>query len=283
MSPHEQPTSNRPTRDSEPEDSIRSGGGSGPLHRVPLRTRGDVAETQLVGEPPVFPTRLFDRPRSVLVSGTSRPLVNLTLFALASATNPDFHWVEIGSPSEPRTPCDPIRLGWIPENRLWVVDPPRSLRPDDASASIPLHEMIRSDEPPDSIRHLTEFLRLPDLSQRILSSHTPNGRPGVVAVTNAQRVEEAFSAERVAPVLAVHSQAGFSVMVGSAKPAGRGRELFDFVFRLQGHDVEIADWKHNELVCERGISSGPLRELRPLRLDQIPLLAEVLSRARPAD
>ena len=249
---------------------------------MPLRRPTDVSPSHPPGEPPIFPARLFDGPRSVLVCGSSRPLVSLTLFALASATNPDFHWVEIGGRLEPRTPCDPVRLGWIPDDRLWLVDPPDSLRPDDTSASIPLHQMIRSDEAPDSISLLTEFLRLPELSQRILSSYTPNGRPGVVAVTNVQRVE-AFSSDRVAPVLAVHSRVGFSVMVGSTKPAGRGRELFDFVFRLQGEDVEIADWKHNELVCERGISSGPLRELRPLRLDQIPLLAGVLSKARPSN
>jgi hypothetical protein len=164
-----------------------------------------------------------------------------------------------------------------------MVDPPGSLRPEDASANIPLDGVIRADDSPESRRLLTEFLRLPDLSQRILASQVPDRRPGVVAVANAQRVEDSFSAERVEPILAVHRSAGFSVLVGYGSSPGSGRDLFDFVFRLQGTDVDTGDWKHHQLVCERGISTGPLRELRPLRLDQIPLLSDVVSKARPPD
>jgi len=230
----------------------------------------------------VFPARLFDRPGSVFVYGPSRPLVNLTMFAFAAAMNPDFHWVEIGRLTEPRTPCDPVRLGWIPGHRLWLVDPPDSLRPNDAAANLRLHSLIRSDEAPESLHLFTEFLRLPDLSQRILASQAPNGRPNVVAVANAQRVETVYSTAHIPKILSVHRSAGFSVLVGFGDSPGPGRDVFDFVFRLQGVDVETADWKHNQLVCERGISSGSLRDGHPVRLDQIPLLAEVLSRARPS-
>jgi len=224
-----------------------------------------------------------DHPGSVFVYGASRPLVSLTVFAFASAMNPDFHWVEIGRRSEPRTPCDPVHLGWLPNHRLRLVDPPDSLRPNNAAASLPLDGMIRSDESPESLQLFTEFLRLPDLSQRILASRKPTERPNVVAVTNAQRMESVYSAAHVPTILSVHRSAGFSVVVGFDVSPGPGRDVFDFVFRLQGVDVETADWKHNHLVCERGISSGPLSDRHPVRLDEIPLLAGVLSRAHPSD
>lgn len=271
-----------PGREASPSRADPPSAPTAPLHRMPSRQPPNAPTGGPADEPPVFPARLFARPHSVLVYGSTLPLVNLTLFALASHTNPEFHWVEIGRGSEELTPCNPIQLGWIPDDRLWLVDSPDSLRPNDASMNLPLFEMIRSDEPPDSLQQFTEFLRLPEISQRILASHSPDGRPGVVAVTNVHRVGDVFSAESVPRILSVHRNAGFSVLVGAAGSSGPGRDLFDFVFRLQGPGVESADWRHHQLVCERGISSGPLRELRPVRLDEIPLLEQVLSKAQPS-
>lgn len=227
----------------------------------------------------VFPARLFDRPNSVLVYGARRPLVNLTLFALATTTNPDFEWVEIGVPKEDRTLFEPVQLGWIPEDRLWRVDQPDALLPDDRSANLSLVGTIRSDEPPEILAQMIEFLRLPDRSQRILATRPPEDKPGVVAVANAQRAEGTFAASRVPSILAVHRNAGFSVFVGYAESPGPGRDLFDFVFHLNGENENVADWRKSQLVCERGITSGPLRDSRSVPIEEIPILADVLSRA----
>lgn len=252
----------------------------GPLHRMPGREPTPSRHATWLDELPIFPAWLFRRPHTVLVYGPSRSLVNLTLFALASHANPEFHWVEIGGRPDERSPSDPIRLGWIPSDRLWFVRTPDSLRPNREAESLPLSQLISSEEPPESLDHFAEFLRLPELSQRIIAAQSPNGRPGVVAVTNVDRVEDAVSADRVPSILEVHRNSGFSVMVGAGDSAGPGRNVFDFVFRLQGKDEQAGDWKHHHLVCEKGISSGPLRNRLPVRLDQIPLLAEVLSKAR---
>lgn len=253
-----------------------------PLHRMPGRRPPSVPNSGPEAGSPVFPARLFDQPNGVFVYGASRAIVNLTLFTLATQANPGFHWVEIGSMGEPRPASDPVRLGWIPDDRLWLIDAPETLRPDESSANLPLFEMIRSDEPPDAIRHILDFLRLPDRSQRIIGSQLPNGRPGVVAVTNAHRAGATFSSGDVPAILSVHRNAGFSVMVGYSEAAGPARDLFDFVFRVQGRDEQPADWMTTQLVCEKGITAGPLRELRPIHLAEIPILAEVFARARPS-
>jgi len=231
----------------------------------------------------MFPAALFLQAHSVLVYGSSKPLVRLTLFALASSVNSQFHWVEFAPRSVERTPCDPVRLGWIPDERLWLIDPSQSLRPDEASTKLSVSKLISADEPAESLGRFTEFLRLPDLSQQIIASHTPNGQPGVVAVTNVQHAADTFSAERLPSILSVHRDSGFSVMVGHDVTPGPGRELFDFVFHVQGEGDRPADWQHHHLVCEKGITSGPLRDRRPVRLEEIPLLAAVLSRARPRE
>jgi len=280
-------SSSRPTGDSVVAAHVPPGGAepaapSEPLHRMPGRRPPVAPSADPAAGSPVFPARLFDRPSGVFVYGTSRAIVNLTLFTFATHANPGFHWVEIGSKSEAHARSEPVRLGWIPPDRLWLVDPPEVLRPDTASARLPIFDMIRSDEPSDTIRHILDFLRLPDQSQRIIGSQLPNGRPGVVAVTNAHRAEGTIPPDDVPAILSVHRNAGFSVMVGYPDFAGPARDLFDFVFRIQGIDEQPADWKKVQLVCEKGITAGPLRDLRPLRLEEIPILAEVLSRARPS-
>jgi len=228
----------------------------------------------------VFPAHLFDRPNSVFVYGPSRPLVNLTLFALADATTPDFQWLDIGIPGEERTAFDPIRLGWVPAERLWQVEGPDALRPNELTTNLALFGLIRSDEPSETLTQLTEFLRLPETSQQILATRPTDGKPGALAVTNAHRVMAAFPLSRVPPILAVHRNAGFSVFVGFAEAPGPGRDLFDFVFRL---DCEhVGDWRKGHLVCEKGIVSGPLRDVRPVALDMVPMLTDVLSRAIPS-
>jgi len=252
-----------------------------PLHKLPPRAHSRRSPGTSGAENAAFPDQLFDQPTSVFVYGPSRPLVNLTLYALATATNPDFQWVEFGSLAERRMPCDPIRLGWIPPERLWVVDHPAHLRPGPVPSPSALFGMIRPDEAEDELTYLNQFLSLPENFQKILSGAPSDGRPGVVTVTNAERAEGRFSSDVVPAILEVHRRSGYSVIVGYDETARLGRDVFDFVFRLQGEDRFARDWRENELVCEKGVTSGPLRDRAAIRLEQIPLISEVLSRARP--
>ena len=282
MSTHRPPIVLLPNGDSLPlpstadmnRESVRTGGLP---HKLPPRRRPPAAAGDDDDNASLFPDHLFARPNSVFVYGAARSLVNLTVFAFAEATNPNFQWVDIGVPEEERPSLDPVGLGWIPEERLWVVDRPDTLRPDDLSANLALFGLIRSDEPPATLVQVSEFLRLPELSQRILASRVPDGHPGVVAVLNSHRVMASFSPSRVPSILSVHLRAGFSVIVGYTEAAGPGRSAFDFVFRLEGTGSD--GWRTTHLVCEKGISSGPLRDARPVALGEIPILANVMTRA----
>jgi hypothetical protein len=226
---------------------------------------------------PELPSRLFDRPSSVLVYGPSRPLVNLAVFALAEATTPKFHWVDICVPGEERLAVDPVRLGWIPNDHVWSVESPAALRPDELGPNASVFALVRFDEPPATVNHVTEFLRLPEMSQRILASPLPAHGPGVVAVPNAHRVMAAFSADRVRPILQVHRNAGYSVYVGIAEAAGDERLEFDCVLRIEGE--RLADWATSPVVCEQGAGAGPLADGTPVPLGELPLLAKVFARA----
>jgi len=253
---------------------------SDPLHRLPGReVNRPVADPGREGTA-LFPGSLFHQPHSVLIFGPSPRLVRLTLFAFASWANPEFHWVEFSPTTAERTPCDPVRLGWIPAERLWLIDSPNSLEPNDMNISDALSKMISAEEAPEERDRLAEFLRLPELSQRIIASQAPNGHPGVVAVSEVHRASENFSPNQVVSLLALHQGLGLSVMIGHYRPPGPGRELFDFVFRLQGEGERLDDWKRYQLVCEKGIASGPLRDRRAISVEEIPHLVELLLRAR---
>jgi hypothetical protein len=228
----------------------------------------------------IFPRGLFAHPTSVLVHGRTRPLVQLAVYALAEATTPQFQWVDIGVPGEDRGQWDPVQLGWVPEERLWRVEHAEALRPEGPADRSALFELIRSDEPPAMVARITEFLGLPETSQRILATGPPKGTPGVVAVPNAQKLLDSFSASQVPSILHAHRTAGFSVVIGIGEPAGANESAFDFVFHLDGES--IAHWRDARWICEKGIASGPLGDARPLRLEEVALLASVLARATGA-
>jgi len=253
------------------------------LHRLPGREANRATNDPGREGALLFPTTLFQQPHSVLVFGPSRRLVRLALFAFASWTNPEFHWVEFSPPASDRTPCDPVRLGWIPDDRLWLVHSAKALEANNASLTVALSKMISAEETPEERNRLTQFLRLPEMSQRILASQTPNGHPGVVAVSEVHEATDNFTPNQVVSLLSLHQDLGFSVMIGHYRPPGPGRDLFDFVFRLQGEGERFEDWKRYRLICEKGIVSGPLRGRRAVLLEDVPHLLEILSRARTVE
>jgi hypothetical protein len=245
--------------------------------RLPPRRGGGSTKGASPGGGSGLPEQLFGRPTSMLLYGPSRSLVNLVLYAVAKATSPSFQWVDIQVPGEQRLPADPVGLGWIEDDHRWSVDHPSMLRPDDLAANLALFALVRSDEPSASLVQITDFLRLPEISQRILAVRPVIGTPGVVAVPNAHRVMASFPAGQVPGILSAHRAAGYSVYVGFAESPGTGAELFDFVFRLDGES--LSDWKGSHAICERGNCSGSLGQGAPVDLEEIPAVADVLARA----
>jgi len=219
------------------------------------------------------------RPVSIFLYGTSRPLVNLSLFALARSANPEFLWIDIHVPGETPHPTDPVHLGWVPDTRVVELDPLEPLNSNAATTPSAIASLIRPDGPEPNFARISEFLRLPEPSQRILSDPPADGRPGVIAVTNAHRLMSAYDRSRVSPILSMHLSAGYSLFVGFADAPGEGRTHFDYVFRLDGETVR--DWRASSLTCEKGDAQGVLRVGHTVRLPRLGFLADVFERALP--
>src|SRR5208282_2537111 len=154
-----------------------------------------------------------ETPTSAIVYGTSRPLVNLLLYALAEEANASFHWLDIRPSGEAPPELDPARLGWIDERRVWTVDPLDALAPDNARANAALFELVREDEPPATLARLSDFLRLPERLQQILAEMASTGRPGVLAVANVHRTGKSFPDSTLVPILEAIAWAGYSLFV----------------------------------------------------------------------
>ncbi len=254
--------------DESPElPSRESLGPGGPAPNGPRR-----AFPNRAGEP--TPPR---RAPSVLLHGTSRPLVNLVLYALADAGSSQFHWLDVRSPPDPHQELDPVSLGWLPPERTWSVGQFEGLAPDNARANAAIFELIRSDEPPVVLDRLTKFLRLPPTIQRILAEMGPAGEPNVLAVANGDRIAESFPGPTILPVLEAFESIGCSLFVGFAGVAPPTGPAFTRVLRLEG--ASPAGWRDARIVLEHGPAWETLHPGVPVRLADLPAAARTFRRA----
>ncbi len=207
-------------------------------------------------------------PTSLFLYGESRPLVNLALFALAHAANPELLWVDVRVPGEERGVADPMSRGWVRPGRGIAIERLSELHPRPAVDGARLAELLRDEADRDRV---ARFLELPNVTQELLTRTPDPGRPGVVAVTNAHRLMAAYADQPLAPILDAHRSAGYSLFVGYADVPGPGRFGFDYSLRLDGEG--LGSWHSAVLECERGAGSGPFAEGARTRLDRLPYLA----------
>jgi len=262
-----------PTGSAPPSIPLGGGGPSEP--HAPGRSTPDARYPPL---DPSLPVELRSRPLTAFVYGPSRPLVGLTLYSLALATNPEFLWVDVRIRGEEPHHLDPVALGWVPQHRLVALDHLEVARAQARVSGTALSSLLDPAETP-GLDVVTEFLRMPDLTQRLLAAPPSTPGPGLVAVSNAHRLMAAVDPMRTTPILSAYRQAGYSLFVGYAEATDGSRMLFDYVFRLDGESAR--DWRHATLTCEKGDASGTLRVGHSVRLSRLPFLESVLSRALP--
>jgi hypothetical protein len=197
--------------------------------------------------------------------GQDRHALLRVAYALARLNDPNPYWVDIRPPTRLGDPDDPVGLGWIPDDHLFVVEQDEA-RPLDAEANMALWTVLRSDEPKSAITAFTDFLRLPRQVQRAVgSSRSDVGRP-VFVFANADRVRAHYSTTSagVRPYVDSMLRAGIVPIFASAGQPGPGRWAFDFVFEVR--TPQLSDWSGGTLACERAppglaVVSGQVRPL----------------------
>jgi hypothetical protein len=247
-------------------------GGRGPLGRPP-RGAG-TPPVSVVGRSAGSPP-----PPSVVAYGTSRALVNLTLYALAQDANPGFHWLDVRSDLESTSQWDPVRLGWVESSRLWSTDPMHPLVPDHPPANAAIFHLVRSDEPPRMLARLADFLRLPSKMQEILAEIPTDGGSNLLAVANADRMTGTIPSDAIAPILDAFEWTGCSLFVGFTGTSPPSLDRFTHVVRIEGDSA--VRWRTARVYFERVGAGASGAELSGASLSEIPFLERVFLRAVP--
>lgn len=248
---------------------IRSREGRGPKLRA--------GRTQ---DPPILSGQ-NRRPTTVFVGGRSRPIVNGVAFALAELIDLTPFWLDVRASGAGSDGPDPGSTGWIPPDRLFVSEGGHGLEPEAPGAESALWTIVRSDEPASVLSHLTDFLRLPELIQEILSAASPNQGPKALVAANTDRVSHLFprTADGLQRFLGTLAASSLSIIAAHTGAVGTSRFGFATVFRL---DVETpAEWMEGKIVCEQGIDQGPFAVGRTNRLSDVPSISRVLSSLFP--
>ena len=99
-------------------------------------------------------------PWATFLHGSSREVLHRVAYAFGAATHPSLYWVSICEEGIPPMAEDPIRLGWVTEERHYTLATPDA-RPQDAVANMALGTVLRSDESESNLAEFTDFIRSP--------------------------------------------------------------------------------------------------------------------------
>ncbi|MFZ0831046.1 MAG: hypothetical protein WCB18_04610 [Thermoplasmata archaeon] len=232
-------------------------------------------------DPPIVSDRTHG-PATVFVGGPSRPVVNGVAFALAETIDLTPFWLDLRNGLKGNEGPDPGNTGWIPPDRMFVSENGQGLEIGNTVVEPALWTIVRSDEPQSVLSNLTDFLRLPQLIQEILSAVLPNGGPKALVAANSDRVAHLFprTADGLQKFLATLAASSLSIVAAHTGPTSPGRFGFGTVFRLEVQTPE--QWMEGTIICEKGIEQGPFAIGRTNRLSDVPSIARVFRGLYPA-
>ena len=220
----------------------------------------------------------LDRPTSIFLVGTDRALLKWVAVALLARYADRVYWTDIRRADETLEPLDPLAMHAVPEDHIHVVTPremerdEEQIRRVDAASA----QVNRSDEPPESLRRITEFLRLPARTQARIVSTSTGEKPAILVASNAHLLMGIYPREAIAPMIHAILDSGVSlVLLWTATPPPL-RSVFDVVLVVDG---DIAHWKDATLRSEQGVTTGPLGTGPPVPLAELPAIAHLLERS----
>jgi hypothetical protein len=208
------------------------------------------------------------------VWGSSRAVVNRVLFGIAHAVSSAPYWVEIrGRQPEPEGP-GPAELGWIPQERLFLLgdllETPARGAP--ANAEFAVISFLR--EP--TAKAIADAMARPSLGGTAGPAAGAGGTPSVIAIANVDRVNQLFpeTPQAMRAVIVAFSKAGLVPYFSTVQPTNR-RSAADFVFRATA--AGMAAWRSGALVCEKAPEPSSWKVGDELPLTRLPSVSRALS------
>jgi len=219
---------------------------------------------------------LFRGPTSVIIFGDDRALLDWVAYALAVPCDPNFIWTDVRLKDQEPSPDDPIATQRVPADQLRVR-PPWELQLDHSTANIALSAVVRSDEPPENVRRLIDYLRLPAPTQRVLSEPHGTSRLPVVVLSNSHRMAPFYrTLEDVSSTAQTIKASGVVMIMTFADAPPGGRVAFEAIVHVDGS--MRAGWKQATLRVEKASPAADLPAGPVVRLGEFEPIASVLRR-----
>ncbi|MGA7476495.1 MAG: hypothetical protein WBW47_04670 [Thermoplasmata archaeon] len=216
-----------------------------------------------------------------MFTGTSRSLLKWVAFAALAPYASRVYWTDLRLPGEILDPLDPMARHAIPEDVVQVVLP-GDLRPEEQEARLAeaaSATMFPSDEAPESVRGIIEFIRMPWHTQQRISATFRPGEPTILVCASADRLVGVFPNEGAPALIRSIVEAGVVIVGLWGDAACPFESVFDVTFHVEG--VGPADWRDATIKCEKGISSGPLAAGPAHRLAGLGPIAMILDKLIP--
>lgn len=217
---------------------------------------------------------------TTFVWGDSRAAMNRVVYAIAGSVDREFLWLDIRHPSDESVEPGPVELGWIPPDRLFLTKEPAEARPQRPVDPAVLWRVVRSDSPDHEVGAFADFLRLPAVTQKIVSGIDPSSNRRALVFANVERVREYYPrvADQVRPFMQAQLAAGLIPIYGLYGPTGPGRMACDIVLEVQTPDLR--HWRDGALVIEKAPDGLPFRAGDRVPLPSIEALVDVFTRDR---
>ena len=197
---------------------------------------------------------LRKRPASFYLHGISRTEVNLVAYYLARSLDPRFHWIEVTRATRSPTPR---YAEWPDAGRRHFVFRAQEFTPERPVSDGKLEDVIGPRESADTVAHLRDFVRLPDVIQDILSRPAPAAASRVVLLSNTDLTEHDYPPEPGAflPFLQAMGAEGVTIICSRTGIDRPNRFDFDFVIRI---DIEMgSEMATAHLLVEKGRPGTP--------------------------
>jgi len=221
------------------------------------------------------PPPMFEPRTSVFLCGSGRSLLNWVAYSFVADHPGGFLWGHVQLEGEVLEDTDLLKTSLIPPERLITVSPKELVR-NEFAGNLAVGGLVRSDNADEWVFRFSDFLRLPEQTQDMISRLPPGEPRPVLVLSGAHRLGALYSTETVGPTLRSILDVGGSVlMVWSDAPVA-GRHHFERVLHVKGE--EPSNWRNALLTVEKGWPSGLLQTGAAVRLRDIAPVASILGK-----
>jgi len=212
---------------------------------------------------------------SAYLWGSSRPAVNLVLYAMAGRIDPEFAWLQVSDRGTPDSVDRLLMNGWRRPRLERVAMRAEEFLPRPEVTPSFLHRLFKDDGGEGEVEWLRQFVTLPPLVQTTVSRHVPRRGTKVLAIPNADRLADLYAGRpfELETLLRVLEETSVSLLVGRSNGPGPLRQLFHYVVELRVPDLE--SWPEGLLIVEQAPSESSEFVGQAFSLGQLPWAEEL--------